>query len=247
MAKLQWGEVGTRFYEAGVDRGVFYPLSGPGLVWNGLIGVEEKQGDEDQTFIYYDGEKIRSKLSIGSFEATLSAFTYPSEFEDYRGPFGLSYRTGLGDDLLNLDRGYRIHVVYNALATPTQRHASTIGSDIDPMAFVWDISTTPVQLPFARPSAHLVIDSTVVNPGVMADIESLLYGTETTSAHFPTFQQILEIFDAHALFVIIDHGDGTFTASGPDDAVFLTSPTEFQLSWPSVVMINEDTYRASTF
>lgn len=247
MSTLVWDSVGERTYEAGVDRGVFYPLVSPGLAWSGLISVNETTEGEEQTFIYYDGQRVRNQLTIGHFSASLSALTYPSEFDTHQGPFGFSYRTGLGDDLENLDRGYKIHIVYNALAAPSNKHHSTIGSDLEPLVFEWDISTTPVPVQFARPTAHLIIDSTRVHAGVMDAIEDLIYGTDTTQPTFPTVQEILDIFDQFALFVIIDHGDGTFTASGPDDAVFLTSPTEFQLSWPSVVMISEDTYRASTF
>lgn len=245
MSTLVWDFTGTRYFDAGVDRGVFYPLDGgAGVVWNGLLSVKESSDGVDQTFIYYDGQKVRSSVVIGDFAAQIEAITFPT---DLPAEFNLSYRTGLGNDLEGLDYGYRLHLVYNCLATPSTKNYSTIDDASDIAAFSWDISTVPVPIEYARASAHLVIDSTQVNPGVIEEIEARLYGTETGESLFPTVQEVLDIFEVNALFRIIDHGDGSFTATGPDDAVFLTSPTEFVLSWPSVNMISEDTYRASSF
>jgi hypothetical protein len=263
MSKVIWDAVGEREFEAGVDRGVLYPSLNFGVAWNGLVAVHESDDETTQTVTYFDGQVLSNRMTLSSFAATIDAFTYPAEFEPFDGSdeiltaqkretFGFSYRTMLGNDISQ--EGYRVHLVYNALATPSARHYASIDPSNSTTAMSWDISTTPV--PFSvsplssytlRPSAHLILDSTVVAPGVMAEIESILYGEDLVNPRLPLPTEILDIFEPYALFRIFDHGDGTFTATGPDDAVYLTAPTEFVLSWPSVVMLSEDTYKASSF
>jgi len=268
MTRLTWGQHSSRIFEAGIDRGVFYPQSGPGIAWNGLVSVKESVDDATQTLTYFDGDAVWNQITLGTFQATLSAITYPIEFEPYDGysshlafgqprkTFGFCYRTLVGDAVDGLSKGYKLHLVYNALASPSEVHHVSITGDTTISAFGWDISTVPVNvdgvMPLdgggVRPSAHIVIDSTVVNAGVMAAVEDLLYGnSEGGQPVMPTPRQLLDLFEPFALFRITDHGDGTFTASGPDDAVFMTSATEFQMSWPSIVMISDDTYVASSF
>lgn len=263
MTRVTWDEVGERKYDAGVDRGVLYPTLEFGVGWSGLIAVNEEDDETSQTVTYFDGEVASNRLTLGSFAATIEAITYPKEFEPFDGydeprtgqrrrNFGFSYRTMRGTDIS--DEGYLLHLVYNALATPSERNFASIDPSNSVTALSWDISTTP--LPFLvsplvsyllRPSAHLVLDSTVVAPGAMAEIELILYGQDLEHPRLPLPAEILDIFEPYAVFRIIDHGDGTFTATGPDDAVYLTAPTEFVLSWPSVVMLSEDTYRASSY
>lgn len=263
MTQLTWDGVGERQYEAGVDRGVLYPTVDFGVAWNGLVGVHEKDDETTQTVTYFDGEVLANRMVLGSFQATIDAITYPAEFEPFDGldeivsgqnrpSFGFSYRTMLGNDISS--EGYKLHLVYNALAKPSARNYSSIDPSNSVAALSWDISTTP--LPFLlsplntyvlRPSAHLILDSTMVHPGALAAIETILYGEEFIAPRLPSPQEILDIFEPYALFRIFDHGDGSFTATGPDDAVYLTSPTEFVLSWPSVFMISSDTYRASSY
>lgn len=267
MSRLTWGELTHRMFESGVDRGVLYPQIGPGVAWNGLVSVKESVNDTTQTLTYFDGEAVWNQISLGTFQATLSAITYPLEFEQYNGYsdhiffeqprkwFNFCYRTRIGDAVQGLSKGYKLHLVYNATAAPSEVNHATDDENATLSAFSWDISTVPVRIdgimPLeggVRPSAHIVIDSTVVNDGVMEALENLLYGTSAGGQPvMPTPQQLLDLFAPFALFQITDHGDGTFTASGPDDAVFLTSPTEFVLSWPSVYMLDDVTYRASSF
>lgn len=260
MALLVWG---SRQHEAGVDRGVLYPTVDSGVVWNGLVGVKENESEAKQTIIYFDGEIASSRITLGSFEATIEAITYPQEFEPFdgfdenvagqrRSSFNFSYRTMRTDDISG--EGYLLHLVYNALATPSVRTYTSIDPSNSYTAMSWDISTTP--LPFLvspltasplRPSAHVVLDSTKVDAALLAQIESILYGSDLYGPRLLLPSEILDIFEPYARFRIVDHGDGTFTATGPDEAVFLTAPTEFVLSWPSVVMLSEDTYKASSY
>lgn len=265
--RIEWGALVDRKYESGVDRGVFYPKTGAGVAWNGLVSVMESVDDTTQTLTYFDGEKVWNQLSLGTFQATLAAFTYPEEFEEYDGHvdhiffeqprkvFDLCFRTLIGDAVEGLERGYKLHLVYNALAGPSGISHATLDDGTSAETFSWNISTSPAPIegpvPLeggVRPSAHIVIDSTVVNEGVMEEVEDLLYGSSVGGVpHMPTPQALLDLFEPFARFRIYDHGDGSFTAIGPDDAVFLTAPTEFQLSWPSVIMLDEETYQASSF
>lgn len=263
MTRLAWDVVGERTFEIGVDRGVLYPAADFGVAWSGLVAVIEADDETTQNVTYFDGQVLANRMSLGSFAATIEAITYPVEFEPFDGldevvsgqkrpSFNFSYRTMLGTDIS--DQGYRLHLVYNALATPSDRHFQSIDPSNSVMALAWDISTRP--LPFVdsplsthplRPSAHLFLDSTTVHPELMAEIEEILYGNEVTDPRLPNPTEILDIFEPYATFRIIDHGDGSFTATGPDDMVYLTSPTEFVLSSPSVVMLSEDTYKASSY
>lgn len=263
MTRVTWDATGERKFETGVDRGVLYPTLASGVAWNGLVSVKDSDDDMVQTVTYFDGQVLSNRMLLSSFQATIEAITYPLEFEPFDGyseivsgqnrpSFNFSYRTMLGSDIS--DQGYKLHLVYNALATPSEHHFQSIDPSNSVAAMSWDISTTP--LPFLvsplstyllRPSAHLILDSTTVHPDVMAEIETILYGQDLISPRLPLPPEILDIFEPYALFRIFDHGDGSFTATGPDEAVFLTSPTEFVLSWPSVVMLSSDTYRASSY
>jgi hypothetical protein len=259
MTKLTWDNVGSHYYEAGVDHGVFYPQGGSGIAWNGLLSVKESTTDTDQTFIYIDGNKIESHLSLGCFAAEISALTYPDEFSVYDGysdelftqqertSFNLSYRTKIGNDIDGLAKGYKLHLVYNALVTPSNKDYTSLGGSVKLTTFDWKLSTTPIMVEGARPNSHFIIDSTVVYPGIMDDIENFLYGTFTTSPHFPSIQEVLDIFEIYSSFRITVFGDGTFEAIGTDAAVHLVDTNTFQLSWPSVYMIDDVTYRASSF
>ena len=247
MTKLSWDRPITPSYEIGVDRGVLYPKGSPGVVWNGLTSVTENPTGTTETAIFMDGARIENRLGSGTYAASISAFSYPDEFLPYDGKvslmtgqprehFGFSYRT-------KLSNGYKLHLVYNAIAEPTDLDYGSI-SDVTDMT--WDISTSPVAVQYFAPSSHLVVDSSQVNPGVLVDLEDILYGSETSNAYLPTVAQVIALFEEHAIFKIIDHGDGSFTAIGPDSAVQLLDATTFQLSWPSVVLLDSETYQASS-
>lgn len=242
MTKLIWHESGKHFYESGVDRGVFYPKNNTGVAWNGLISVKEAPSDVDQSVIYVDGFHYTNQLSLGSFAATIEAYTYPSEFDDYEGDFNFCYRTLIGNDINNSDHGYKLHLVYNALATPSDKSYSTINSSSEALTFGWDISTTPILIPYARPSSHFIVDSTKVYSGVMSGLESILYGDDSTDPSFPTIDELLAFFESNAILKITDNGDGTWTAEGPDDAVEMLDATTFQIDWPSATYIDADSY-----
>lgn len=214
MAELKWNNTGERYFEAGVDRGVFYKTDGTGVVWNGLISVTESSSGGEPTPYYLDGVKYLNIAARKEFEGQIEAYTYPDEFVEYDGwqdldnglvvdeqqrkPFGLSYRSLVGNDLDGLDHGYKIHIVYNILVKPAENVHETLNSDLDPMTFSWDFTTTPGKpdptLALA-PYAHFVIDSRKTNPTQMRFIEGYLYGTETREAKLPSLQAMYVLFE----------------------------------------------------
>lgn len=196
MTKLIWDASGSRSNNAGIDRGVFYPKNGTGVVWNGLLSVNERTEDLLPKATYIDGKQ--TELKLGSYAADLSAFTYPKEFEECDGyakltrgqkqpTFNLAYRK-------ELSLGYQLHLVYNALATPTEENFKSVNSVEEITNFSWSITTTPIVISGNRPSAHLVIDTTKADPSVVAAIENVLYGSTFSDPKFPLVQEVLAMF-----------------------------------------------------
>ena len=261
MARITWDDPGRRIYETGIDRGVLYPPGGSGVPWNGLTSVRIRPSGGDPQGYYLDGTKYLNVASPEEFAATITAFTYPDEFavcdgtarvhsglfitEQPRKPFGFSYRTRIGNDLDN-NYGYKIHIVYNALAAPSDKDFETKGSSADPTDFSWDITTKPPAFTGFRRSAHVEIDTRSANPSAISDLEDFLYGTEIQAASLPTLSQLVDIFEAYAILTVVDNGDGTFTVTGPDDAITMLDADTFQINWPSAVPIDADTYTLSS-
>lgn len=258
MPRLTWSAIGEHFYEIGIDRGVLYIDNKPGVVWNGLISVSEASSGGESKSFYIDGIKFLNLSSSEDFNATIEAYTYPREFEpcqgnvsSYRGlyatnqkrkTFGLSYRTKIGNDIDGFDHGYKIHLIYNALAEPAQRQYSSINASTDPSTFSWNISTLPPSILDYKPTAHFVIDSRYAEPLALSAIEDVLYGTNIEEARLPTTEELFSIFNANSDFEVVDHGDGTFTVSGSDDYISTINSTTFEINHPGAVYIDEDSY-----
>lgn len=258
--RLTWDTIGSRQYQTGLDRGVFYPKTGPGVAWNGLTSINESDANVGEAVIYIDGQRVVNKLQLGDFAATVEAFIYPEEFEPYDGysapmfsgqkrdEFNLSYRTLLGNDVKHEAFGYRLHLIYNCSVKPSARDNVSLNADVDILNFSWDLTTRPEPFPYDRPTAHIYIDSPNVEPGALTSIENLLYGMDGVDPRFPTVAEILAIFEANAIITIVDHGDGSFTASGPDVNIFPTGdPTEWEFTWPNVIQVASDTFRVSSY
>lgn len=209
MSVLSWGTPGERFYESGIDRGVLY-VDDAGFAWNGLISVQEKASGGEPTPYYLDGYKYVQVMSTEEFEATLEAFSSPHEFgpcdgatEFYAGltvtqqrrkQFSLSYRNRVGNDVDGLDHGYKIHLVYNALAGPSDRNNQTIKATVDPSTLSWDITTQPPLATGFRPTSHFVIDSRTADPEVLSALEDILYGTEDVDSALISVSDLLTMF-----------------------------------------------------
>lgn len=261
MPRLEWNAVGSRFYEAGVDRGVLYVGDNPGVVWNGLTSVNENPSGGEAKPHYVDGVKYRNTSAPEEFEATITAFTYPDEFAECDGthqprlgmfiaqqrrkPFGLTYRTKVGSDT-DPEFGYKIHIVYNALASPSSQEHSTLDSSIDPNDFSWKITTRPPFISDYRPMSHVVVDSRTTDPSVLSDLEDALYGTEVEAPYLPTFAELVEIFDRISELTVVDNGDGSFTVTAPGDEIRMLDETTFQITSSAAVFIDDDSYTLSS-
>lgn len=211
MTRLEWGKIGDRFYEAGVDRGVLYRDGLSGVPWNGLISIKESVSGGEPMPFYLDGIKILNVLALEDFAATLDAFSAPPEFsvcdgtgqianglfvtQQPRVPFGLSYRSKIGNDIQGLDLGYKIHFVYNALASPAARNSDTLNATVSPSTLSWGITTTPVAISGFRSGAHLILDSRLIDSDALMAVENFLYGTSDTSPALPTPEELVTLLE----------------------------------------------------
>ena len=207
MAKLVWDKTGDRLYETGVKNGVLYiPTAGvysKGVAWNGLTAVTESPSGAEATALYADDTKYLSLMSAEEFGATIEAYTYPDEFaacdgsaeladgvmigQQKRSTFGLCYKTTIGNDTEGNEHGYKLHIIYGALAKPSERAYATINDSPEAITFSWEITTTPVNVTGAKPTASLVIDSTKADPSKLAALEDILYGKDGEPGNEPRF------------------------------------------------------------
>ena len=199
MAKLVWDKSSERLYETGVKNGVLY-VQGTGgtypkgVAWNGLTAVTESPSGAEPTPLYADDIKYLNLLSTEEFGATIEAYTYPDEFAECDGSksladgvyigqqarktFGMCYKTTLGNDTEGNDHGYKLHIIYGALAAPSEKAYETINDSPEAITFSWEISTTPVNVKGSKPTATIVIDSTKANPEKLAALEVILFGAD---------------------------------------------------------------------
>ena len=204
MAKIKWDEAGKHFYETGVSKGVLYVMSDTpgtyekGVAWNGLSSVSESPTGAEVSAIYADNIKYLNLMSREEFEGSIEAYTYPDEFmacdgsaspenakgfivgQQDRKTFAFCYQTKVGNDL-NPEAGYKIHIIYGALASPSERSYETVNDSPEAMTFSWDITTTPVAVTGFKPTAHVELDSTKIEKTKLEKIEAKLYGTDEPS------------------------------------------------------------------
>lgn len=221
MARIEWDKTGERLYETGVDRGVLYLADSAGVYntgfpWNGLTAVTEAPSGAEANPQYADNIKYLNLVSAEEFGATIEAFTYPKQFavcdgtavvngveigQQNRKTFGFSYRTLVGNDLEGLDHGYKLHLVYGALAAPSEKARATVNESPEAMTFSWEVTTTPVSVGTIggvtyKPTAHISIDSTdPANATGLAALEDLLYGDETVEPSLPMPAEVIALFD----------------------------------------------------
>lgn len=211
--RLDWDKSGERKYETGVDRGVLYPVVNGafplGVAWNGLSSIEESPSGAEATAIYADNIKYLNLMSVEEFGATITAYTYPDEWAECDGSaevadgvqigqqtrkmFGLSYRTLIGNDVKSNDYGYKIHIIYNCLASPSSKSFETVNDSPSAIEFSWEVKTTPIPLEGYKPTATIVIDSTKTTPEKMKAIEDVLYGTATSDPRLPLPDEVISI------------------------------------------------------
>lgn len=239
MAELSWDDVGEHFFETGVDHGVLYIPNEDGeydngVAWNGLVSVTESPSGAESNPQYADNIQYLNLISAEKFGATLEAFTYPDEFQQFDGgaeptpgvivgqqtrkPFGLAYRSRIGNDLESDDYGYKLHLVYGAQAAPSEKAYTTINDSPEAITFSWEISTTPVSVTGYRPAASLVIDSTKVDATALAALEELLFGSVGSDPTLPTPDEVIAIFAGDPLATNV-------VVAGDDDSIDITGTT----------------------
>lgn len=206
MPKIVWDATGERLYETGVKKGVLYvqDKSGTypkGVAWNGLTAITESPSGAESTPLYADDTKYLNLMSVEEFGATIEAYTYPDEFaacdgsaeltpgvtigQQPRSTFGMSYVTTVGNDVEGNAHGYKIHIIYGASATPSEKSYSTINDSPEAITFSWEVKTTPVNVTGFQPTASVIIDSTKVDPEKLAALETMLYGADDAEATLP--------------------------------------------------------------
>lgn len=216
MSKLVWDQTGERLYETGVRNGVLYiPTAGiysKGVAWNGLTAVTESPSGAEATPLYADDIKYLNLMSTEEFGATIEAYTYPDEFAECDGSaalvdgvyigqqarktFGLCYRTTMGNDVDGNDYGYKLHIIYGCLAAPSEKGYATINDSPEAITFSWEVTTTPVNVTGAKPTASITIDSTKADTTKLAALEDILYGSESEEARLPLPDEIKTLMTA---------------------------------------------------
>lgn len=235
MSKIVWDKTGERFYETGVDHAVLYPIDAEGLynggvAWNGITAINESPSGAEPNNLYADNIKYLVLVGAEDFGLTIEAYTYPDEWEQCDGSaeiapgvlagqqnrkiFGLSYRTKLGNDVDGQDHGYKLHLVYGGLASPSERGYQTVNDSPEPINPSWEVTTTPVDVPGFKPTARLIITSTKADPAKLAALETILYGSEEAEPRLPLPEEVIELLKADAVTVVTAAESGDTTLFG---------------------------------
>lgn len=264
MTKVQWDKVGEKVYETGVDQGVLYLPNNvgaydQGFPWNGLVSVSESPSGAESNKQYADNTVYLNLVSAEEFSATVEAFTYPEKFAECDGTavpvagvyvgqqrrksFGLAYRTRVGNDIDAADYGYKLHLIYGALAAPTEKAYTTINDSPEAITFSWELSTTPVDVPGLKPTATLTIDSTKVPANKLAELEDILYGTAGVDPRLPTPAEVIALFSG--VLVEVAPAAPTYNSSTDTITIPSTAGVIYQIDGVAVpagpVVITKDT------
>lgn len=203
MTAITWNLPGEKIYETGIDKAVLYV---PGLSpknWNGILSITNSPTGGESEASFYEGNKHLDKVSKQEYKSTIDCFYTPEEFNSCNGyvnmyqgliatnqkrsKFNLSYRTTIGNDLSGINMGYKIHLIYNAVATSSGSDYKTRSNTEDPVIYTWTITATPPQ--FSN-TAYRVIDSRKYSEQIMLDVENALYGTDSSEPYFPSIEQL---------------------------------------------------------
>ena len=214
MAKLVWDTEGQKTYETGVEKCVLYPRASngtypKGVAWNGITSISENPSGAEASPLYADNKKYLSLMSTEELALSVEAYTYPEEYAECDGSaqaidgvhvaqqrrksFGLCYKTLFGNDTEGTDHGYKLHLVYGCLASPSEKQFSSVNESPEAISFSWEINTTPIDVKGFKPTALITIDSTKVNAAKLKALEDTLYGTDTTEAKLPLPSEVLTI------------------------------------------------------
>ena len=257
MSKLVWDQVGNRFYETGLDRGVLYLPNSIGIPWNGLTAVEEQFNNDITAPYFIDGVKYLDAQSTGDFAATLKALTYPDEFLECEGvisianglyadnqepkSFNLSWRTRIGNDV-DGDLGYKLHLLYNAIAVPSDNDYETVSETSSAMEFSWSLTSMPTDVVGYASTAYVVLDSRYLYSRLLPDVEAILYGDANNDATMPNLSDLIAWARDWKLISVVDNGDGTWTATGPDEFFTMLDANTFQITGIDATYLADGSY-----
>ena len=251
MSKIKWDETGKRFYETGVDHAVLYPIDAQGayskgVAWNGITGITESPSGADANPLYADNIKYLNLIAAEDFGATIEAYTYPDEWaacdgsaeiasgvmigQQRRKTFGLCHRTKLGNDVDGQDHGYKLHLIYGALAAPSERGYQTINDSPEAITFSWSVTTTPVDVPGFKPTAILTIDSTKTDAAKLAVLEAILYGTDAADAKDAVYKATTDTTMVSGKTYYTKSGD---TYSEFEGSTFASGTTYYEMVSPA--------------
>ena len=253
-SKLEWDAAGEHYYETGVKMGVLYPIVNGaypnGVVWNGLTAVTESPSGADATAIYADDSKYLELRAAEEFGATVEAYTYPDEFAECDGsaspidgvkigqqprkPFGLCYRTILGNDAERDEYGYKIHLIYNATASPSERSYQTVNDSPEAITFSWEMTTTPVSVTGYKNTSCLIVDSTKVDALNLAALEAVLYGQGATDARLPLPDEVISILGGTAEYdITLNRSNATIVKDSMLTLTATVNPAGTSVTWAS--------------
>lgn len=266
MSQIEWNSIGNRNYEIGLDRGVLYvPDKEIAVPWNGLTAVDE-MSDTTVDPLYFNGIKYYDYVTRGDYKGTLKAFTYPDEFELFDGvlespangifitgqvpanTFHLSYRTLIGNDVDGVDKGYKIHVLYNLTAKPSNKSYATLGGRAaSAFEFSWDLTSVPVEAFNLRPTSHIIFDTTKMHELAIYEIERTIYGTDTTPAQILSIDDFEEMTQFAADIQILDNGNGSWSALGSDYFIKTNGQYgQFRINEANAVYLDDNTYEITS-
>lgn len=261
MTKLTWDEDLFKKFEFGLDRAVIYLDNERVVSWSGLTSVSNKQNTSSEP-IYYDGIKVNDKISYSEFSGVIKAYTYPDELleleglvEDSKGVyvtgqpskrFNLSWRTKIFDSNAE-EIGYQIHIVYNAILIPQETVYRSTSNIPDLLEFQWNIFSIPEEVVNLKPASYIVLDSLRIDNQLLLDIEDILYGTEELAPRLPSLKSFLTFIKTWERIIIINNGDGTWTASSVlDDDIIMLDDTTFQINNANAIFLDIDTYEITS-
>lgn len=266
--KINWDATGEKFYETGVDHGVLYPQANngtypKGVAWNGLTGVTESPSGADKNDVYADNIKYLTLRSAEDFGATVTCYTYPDEWEECDGSripvagvrigqqprkaFGMSYRTLLGNDIQGTEYGYKLHIIWGATASPSERAYSTVNDSPEAIEFSYEIATTPTPISGYKPIANMTIDSTKVAADRLAALEQVLYGVAGgADGYLPTPDEVIAILGASSdPSVTVIPSRATLTVGETKALTAQVVPANATVTWTSnatsYATVDEDT------
>lgn len=258
MSRLIWDNTGERFYETGVKKGVLYPMSSAdpsdpyplGVVWNGLSSVQESPSGADANNIYADDIKYLELRGAEEFGATIEAYTYPDEFaicdgsaevasgvmigQQARKRFGFCYRSIVGNDTETDGYGYKLHLIYNAMASPSERQYQTVNDSPEAITFSWELTTTPIAVEGYKPTASLTIDSNKADAVKLAELEDILYGTENSDPRLPLPGEVIDLMGGAVSYDIhLNRDNATVTVNKTISLKATTVPAGETVTWAS--------------